>query len=43
MADTMAEEADKKPTDPLVAEASKRVEEAFDLFDHESNKTVDVR
>ena len=43
MAATTGEEVDKKPMDPLASEVSKRVEEAFDLFDHESNKTVDVR
>ena len=29
--------------DSLVADIQKRITEAFDIFDHESNKTVDVR
>ncbi|WAR19408.1 DRC8-like protein [Mya arenaria] len=33
----------KDNTDSLVADIHKRITEAFDLFDHESNKTVDVR
>lgn len=35
-----------KPPDPgdnIAAELQKRISEAFDIFDHESNKTVDVR
>lgn len=30
-------------TDSLLKEIDKRIEDAFDIFDHESNKTVDVR
>ncbi len=29
--------------DPVLAEINKKVEDAFDVFDHEGNKTVDVR
>lgn len=29
--------------DPVLAEINKRVLDAFDVFDHEGNKTVDVR
>lgn len=29
--------------DPILAEINKKIEEAFDIFDHENNKTVDVR
>jgi len=27
----------------MLAEIEKRITDAFDIFDHESNKTVDVR
>jgi len=30
-------------SDSLVADIHKKITDAFDLFDHESNKTVDVR
>jgi alkyl hydroperoxide reductase subunit AhpC len=30
-------------SDSLIADIQKRITEAFDMFDHESNKTVDVR
>ena len=45
MAETGGGEAtESKPvTDPLVAELHKRVREAFTVFDHEHNGTVDVR
>ena len=43
MADTGVETESKAPVDPVVAEIHKKIEEAFDIFDHESNKTVDVR
>ena len=33
----------KKEGDPVLAEINQRIEEAFDVFDHEQNKTVDVR
>ncbi|XP_053389391.1 dynein regulatory complex protein 8-like [Mercenaria mercenaria] len=33
----------KDNTDSLIADIQKRITEAFDMFDHESNKTVDVR
>ena len=29
--------------DPILVEINKSILEAFDIFDHESNKTVDVR
>lgn len=29
--------------DPVLAEINKKIEEAFDIFDHEGSKTVDVR
>ena len=29
--------------DPVLVEINKKIAEAFDIFDHESNKTVDVR
>ena len=29
--------------DPVLLEINKKIEENFDIFDHESNKTVDVR
>ena len=30
-------------TESLVADIQKKITESFDIFDHESNKTVDVR
>lgn len=33
----------KKEADPVLADINRRIEEAFDIFDHEHNKTVDVR
>ena len=32
-----------KEKDPILVEINKRIESAFDIFDHEGNKTVDVR
>ena len=32
-----------KEKDPILVEINKKIENAFDIFDHESNKTVDVR
>ena len=29
--------------DPVLADINKRIVEAFDIFDHDGNKTVDVR
>lgn len=29
--------------DPVLVEINKKILEAFDIFDHENNKTVDVR
>lgn len=43
MAETGGESDPKPVTDPLVAEIHKRISDAFDVFDHEHNKTVDVR
>ena len=33
----------KVEKDPVLADINKRVLEAFDIFDHDGNKTVDVR
>lgn len=33
----------KPVTDPLVAEIQTRVKDAFGIFDHERNGTIDVR
>ncbi|XP_013069239.1 dynein regulatory complex protein 8-like [Biomphalaria glabrata] len=33
----------KDNADSIVAEIQKKITDAFDIFDHESNKTVDVR
>ena len=30
-------------SDPILADINKNIEDAFDIFDHESSKTVDVR
>ncbi|XP_059376975.1 dynein regulatory complex protein 8-like [Carassius carassius] len=35
--------ADKYNAETIITEAQKRISNAFDVFDHESNKTVDVR
>lgn len=35
-------EVPKKEADPFLADINRKIEEAFDLFDHEHNKTVDV-
>ena len=29
--------------DPVLVDINKKIVEAFDIFDHESNKTADVR
>ncbi|XP_005992995.1 dynein regulatory complex protein 8 [Latimeria chalumnae] len=34
---------DKETADAMIADLQKKITEAFDVFDHESNKTVDVR
>ncbi|XP_071787302.1 dynein regulatory complex protein 8-like [Asterias amurensis] len=40
----MAAPADEKESaESLLAETQKKIADAFDIFDHESNKTVDVR
>ncbi|XP_076770700.1 dynein regulatory complex protein 8 isoform X3 [Arvicanthis niloticus] len=39
----MAEEKDAEGTEAVVAELHKKIKEAFEVFDHESNNTVDVR
>ena len=42
----MAEPSTSVPSteeDPMLTEIKKKVADAFDTFDHESNKTVDVR
>ncbi|KAL5008099.1 hypothetical protein ScPMuIL_013680 [Solemya velum] len=33
----------KENADSLLADIQRRIQEAFDIFDHEANKTVDVR
>lgn len=33
----------KVEKDPVLADINKKVLEAFDIFDHDGNKTVDVR
>ena len=33
----------KVEKDPMLADINKKVLEAFDIFDHDGNKTVDVR
>ncbi|XP_032770733.1 dynein regulatory complex protein 8 isoform X4 [Rattus rattus] len=38
----MAEEKDPESTEAIVAELNKKIKEAFEVFDHESNNTVDV-
>ncbi|KAK7152689.1 hypothetical protein R3I93_010798 [Phoxinus phoxinus] len=35
--------ADKYNAETIITETQKRISNAFDVFDHESNKTVDVR
>merc|ERR1711976_590111 len=42
MADKPADEA-KESAESLLADIQKKITDAFDIFDHESNKTVDVR
>nr|XP_058924238.1 dynein regulatory complex protein 8 isoform X1 [Kogia breviceps] len=39
----MADDGDKEGTEIAVAEFHKKIKEAFEVFDHESNNTVDVR
>lgn len=43
MAEAQGETESKPVVDPLIAEIHKRVGEAFEIFDHENNRTVDVR
>ena len=33
----------KLEKDPVLAEINKKILDAFDIFDHDGNKTVDVR
>lgn len=33
----------KVEKDPILADINKRILDAFDIFDHDGNKTVDVR
>merc|ERR1711976_536822 len=42
MADKPADEA-KESAESLLADIQKKITDAFDIFDHEANKTVDVR
>ncbi|EDL13175.1 EF-hand calcium binding domain 2, isoform CRA_b [Mus musculus] len=37
----MAEERDAEGTEALIAELHKKIKDAFEVFDHESNNTVD--
>merc|ERR1711860_72120 len=39
----MANEEQKENADSLLADIQKRITDAFDIFDNENNKTVDVR
>ena len=39
----MADDRDKSDLEFTTADLQKRIANAFDIFDHESNKTVDVR
>ncbi|KAI4563024.1 hypothetical protein MJT46_010633 [Ovis ammon polii x Ovis aries] len=39
----MADDRDRDGTEIAVAEFHKKIKEAFEVFDHESNNTVDVR
>ncbi|XP_020040930.1 dynein regulatory complex protein 8 isoform X2 [Castor canadensis] len=39
----MAEEKDREGAEVTVAEFHRKIKEAFEVFDHESNDTVDVR
>ena len=44
MADPAVGQADVKlEKDPVLADINQRVLDAFDIFDHDGNKTVDVR
>lgn len=44
MADADQEDSLKEvEKDPVLAEINKKILNAFDIFDHEGNKTVDVR
>ncbi|XP_054550929.1 dynein regulatory complex protein 8 isoform X4 [Talpa occidentalis] len=38
----MAEDKDREGSELLIAEYNKKIKEAFEVFDHESNNTVDV-
>lgn len=40
---TSEEKSTAEGADSIAAELQKKIAEAFDIFDHESNKTVDVR
>ncbi|XP_012974589.1 dynein regulatory complex protein 8 isoform X3 [Mesocricetus auratus] len=39
----MAEEKEREGTEVIVAEYHKKIKDAFEVFDHETNNTVDVR
>ncbi|XP_038205754.1 dynein regulatory complex protein 8 [Arvicola amphibius] len=39
----MAEEKDREGAEAIVAEFHKKIKDAFEVFDHETNNTVDVR
>ena len=36
-------EKEKESAETMLAEFEKKISDAFDIFDHEANKTVDVR
>merc|ERR1711963_526247 len=40
---TESGEQKENATDSMIADIQKKITDAFDIFDHESNKTVDVR
>lgn len=42
-ADEAAQADVKVEKDPVLADINKKILDAFDIFDHDSNKTVDVR
>ncbi|CAK8677589.1 dynein regulatory complex protein 8-like [Clavelina lepadiformis] len=39
----MAESSEKESAESMLADIEKKITEAFEIFDHESNRTVDVR
>jgi hypothetical protein len=44
MADLVSDDSGQKvEKDPVLVDINKKVLDAFDIFDHDGNKTVDVR